>query len=161
MTYKYKVAIIGTGRMGGLIQDEVPDNSFSSPYGHFSSYEFLDSTSVIAVANRGEERLKRFSARFGVDKTYLDYREMIEKEKPDIVSVTTPSVNRADPIIFAAENGVKGIYAEKGLCASLAEADKIRNAIISNKVAFNWGAMRRHHDGYVKMAAAIASGQIG
>ena len=161
MTYKYKVAIIGTGRMGGLIQDEVPDNSFSSPYGHFSSYEFLDSTSVIAVANRGEARLKRFSARFGVDKTYLDYREMIEKEKPDIVSVTTPSVNRADPIIFAAENGVKGIYAEKGLCASLAEADKIRNAIISNKVAFNWGAMRRHHDGYVKMAEAIANGQIG
>ena len=38
---------------------------------------------------------------------------------------------------------------------------KIRNAIISNKVAFNWGAMSRHHDGYVKMAEAIASGQIG
>ena len=38
---------------------------------------------------------------------------------------------------------------------------KIRNAIISNKVAFNWGAMRRHHDGYVKMAEAIANGQIG
>jgi predicted dehydrogenase len=158
---KYRVAIIGTGRMGGLIQDEVPDNAFSSPYGHFSSYDSIDETEVVAVANRGAERLERFTKRFGVANAYLDYREMIEKEKPDIVSVTTPSLARAEPIIFAAENGVRGIYAEKGLCASLAEADRIAAAVKDNDVAFNWGAMRRHHDGYVRLAVAIAGGQIG
>jgi predicted dehydrogenase len=90
---------------------------------------------VVAVANRGTERLKRFTDRFGVTNTYLDYREMIEKEKPDIVSVTTPSFARAEPIIFAAEHGVRGIYAEKGLCASLEEADRITQAIKDNGVA--------------------------
>ena len=161
MAAKYKVAIIGTGRMGGLIEDEIPSNAYSSPYGHFSSYASIDETEVVAVANRGEERLARFSKRFGVSNTYLDYREMIEKEQPDIVSVTTASVHRAAPIIFAAENGVKGIYSEKGLCASLEEADNIRHAVKSNGVAFNWGSMRRHHDGFVRMAAAIADGAIG
>ena len=161
MAARYKVAIIGTGRMGGLIEDEIPSNAFSSPYGHFSSYASIDETEVVAVANRGEERLARFSKRFGVSSTYLDYREMIERERPDIVSVTTASVHRAAPIIFAAEHGVKGIYAEKGLCASLEEADRIRDAVKSNGVAFNWGAMRRHHDGFVRMAAAIADGAIG
>ena len=157
----YRVAIIGTGRMGGLIEDELSVNQFSSPYGHFSAYASIEQTEVVAVANRGTERLQRFTKRFGITNTYLDYREMIEKEKPDIVSVTTPSVTRAEPIIFAAEHGVRGIYSEKGLCASLAEADRIVAACKENDVAFNWGAMRRHHDGYIRLREAIARGDIG
>ncbi len=161
MTKNYRVAIIGTGRMGGLIEDEIAAGNFSKPYGHFPAYAAIGETEVIAVANRGAERLQRFATRFGVKNTYLDYRAMIEKEKPDIVSITTPSFARAEPIIFAAEHGVAGIYAEKGLCASLAEADQIVAACKANNVAFNWGAMRRHHDGYKKLRAAIAQGDIG
>ena len=157
----YRVAIIGTGRMGGLIEDELNPNQFSSPYGHYPAYQSIPETEVIAIANRGKERLARFSQRFGCSNTYLDYREMIEKEKPDIVSITTPSFARAAPIIFAAEHGVKGIYSEKGLCASLAEADQIAAACKANDIAFNWGAMRRHHDGFKRMRSAIADGVIG
>ena len=158
---KYRAAIIGTGRMGGLIEDELDTNQFSSPYGHFNAYCAIAETEVVAVANRGQQRLQRFSQRFGCTNTYLDYREMITREKPDIVSVTTPSFARAEPIIFAAENGVRGIYAEKGLCASLAEADRIAAACKANQVAFNWGAMRRHHDGFKRMRKGIAQGAIG
>ena len=157
----YRVAIIGTGRMGGLIEDELNPNQFSSPYGHYPAYQSIPETEVIAIANRGKERLARFSQRFGCSNTYLDYREMIDKDKPDIVSITTPSFARAAPIIFAAEHGVKGIYSEKGLCASLAEADAITAACKANGVAFNWGAMRRHHDGFKKLRAALADGAIG
>jgi predicted dehydrogenase len=160
------VAIIGTGRMGGLIEDEVPAGSFSKPYGHFSAYAAIPETEVVAVANRGPERLERFVRRFGGQegkgfRTYLDYREMIERERPDVVSVTTPSFARAEPIVFCAEHGVQGIYAEKGLCASLAEADRVGAALRANRVAFNWGAMRRHHDGYRQLAGAIGRGEIG
>lgn len=157
----YKVCIIGTGRMGGLIDDELDCNQFWNPYGHFSGYAAIKETEVVAIANRGEERLKRFANRFDFSNTYLDYREMIEKENPDIVSVTTPSWARAEPIIFCAEHGVRGIYSEKGLCASLEEADRIAESCQKNNVAFNWGAMRRHHDGYIRMAEAIAAGDIG
>ena len=161
MSKKYRVGIIGTGRMGGLIEDEISANSFMSPYGHYSAYSSIEQTEVVAIANRSEGRLQKFSNRFGIKNTYLDYKEMIKKEDLDIVSVTTPSHARALPIIFAAENGVRGIYAEKGLCSSLAEADDIYHAIKSNKVAFNWGAMRRHHDGYLKLKKAISEGEIG
>ncbi len=161
MSARYRVAIIGSGRMGGLIEDEIPAGSFSKPYGHFSAYAAIPETEVAAVANRGEARLRRFAQRFGVENTYLDYREMIERERPDIVSVTTPTFARAEPIVFAAEHGVRGIYAEKGLCASLAEADAIAAACRAHHVAFNWGAMRRHHDGYRRLRDAIARGDIG
>ena len=158
---KYRVGIIGTGRMGGLIEDELDRNQFSIPYGHFSAYAAIPETEVVAVANRSEERLHRFCKRFGCDNSYLDYREMIAKEKLDIVSITTPSFARAEPIIFAAEHGVRGIYSEKGLCASLEEADRIVLACRDNDVAFNWGAMRRHHDGFKRMRDAIQAGDIG
>src|SRR6266540_5982064 len=87
-TPRYRVAIIGAGRMGGLIEDEIGEGSFSKPYGHFSAYQAIEQTEVVAVANRGAERLERFKQRFGVTNTYLDYREMIDKERPNIVSVT-------------------------------------------------------------------------
>ena len=161
MSEQYRVAIIGTGRMGGLIEDEQGDRSFMTPYGHFPSYDAMPETTVVAVANRGKERLERFCNRFNFTNGYLDYREMIEKEKPDIVSVTTPSFARAEPIIFCAEHGVKGIFAEKGLCASLAEADRIHAAVTRNNVAFNWGAQRRHHDAYKRLRDAIQGGAIG
>ena len=121
----------------------------------------MPETTVVAVANRGKERLERFCKRFSFSNAYLDYREMIEKEKPDIVSVTTPSFARAEPIIFCAEHGVKGIFAEKGLCASLEEADRIHEAVTRNNVAFNWGAQRRHHDAYKRLRDAIQGGAIG
>ena len=161
MSEQYRVAIIGTGRMGGLIEDEQDIRGFMTPYGHFPSYDSMPETTVVAVANRGKERLERFCKRFGFTNAYLDYREMIEKEQPDIVSVTTPSFARAEPIIFCAEHGVRGIFSEKGLCASLEEADRIHEAVTRNNVAFNWGTQRRHHDAYMRLRAAILDGAIG
>jgi predicted dehydrogenase len=159
----YRVAIIGTGRMGGLTEDEPHTATFPRPYSHIAAYQAIEQTEVVAVANRGEERLRRFAERFDIppEKTYLDYRAMIERERPDIVSVTTPTGARAEPIIFCAEHGVRAIYAEKGLAPSLAESDRIAAAVRRHNVAFNWGAMRRHHSGYVRLAAAIAGGAIG
>jgi len=159
----YRVAIVGTGRMGGLIEDELAAGSFHMPYGHFSAYQAIQQTEVVAVANRGQERLDRFAKRFDIpaEMTYLDYRRMIERENPDIISVTTPTGARAEPIIFAAEHGVRGIYAEKGLAASLEESDRVTAALKKHNVAFNWGAMRRHHSGYKQVRDAIARGDIG
>jgi predicted dehydrogenase len=149
--------------MGGLIEDEPPSSSFYRPRGHFSAYRAIDRIEVVAVANRGEARLRRFAERFAfpAERCYLDYRAMIEREQPDIVSVTTPTVARADPVVFAAEHGVRGIYAEKGLAPSLEECDRIAAAVRRHNVAFNWGTMRRHHSGYQQLRDAIAGGEIG
>ena len=157
----YRAAIIGGGRIGGLLEDEQPPNTFRKPHGHCAAYAAIDETEVVAVAGRRPGRLKMFTERFGITNTYLDYREMIEKEKPDIVSVTTQARFRAEAILFAVEHGVRGIYAEKALCASLAEADAIAAACRSKGVAFNFGAERRYHDGYVRLRRAIERGDIG
>ncbi len=158
---KYRVAIIGAGRMGGLLEDESPPNRYRKPHSHFAAYDYVEETEVVAVAGHSEGRLKMFTERFGIANVYLDYREMIEREKPDIVSVTTQAWKRAEPLVFAADHGVRGIYAEKALCASLEEADRIAAALKANNVAFNYGAERRHHAGYIALRQAVERGDIG
>ena len=156
---EYKAAVIGLGRMGSTFDDEMESGgTLFKPYCHGPTYYYSDRVELVGGADLHDGQRAIFGERWGLssDHMYSDYREMIEKEKPDIVSVTTPSWARAEPIIFCAEHGVRGIYSEKGLCASLEEADRIAESCQKNNVAFNWGAMRRHHDGYIRMAEAIA-----
>jgi predicted dehydrogenase len=79
MTAPYRAAIIGAGRIGGLLEDEQPNNTYRKPHGHYAAYDFIDQTEVVAVAGRSAGRLQMFTDRFGISNTYLDYREMIEK----------------------------------------------------------------------------------
>ena len=56
---------------------------------------------------------------------YADYREMLQKEKPDLVAVcprTTP--RHKEYLLACAEAGAHG-FIEKPLCVDLAEADEI------------------------------------
>ena len=60
---------------------------------------------------------------------------------------------------FAANNGVKAIYAEKALSASLKEADDMAAALERECVIFNMGTNRRWDNGYDRMKAIIDSGE--
>jgi predicted dehydrogenase len=96
-----------------------------------------------------------------VARGYADFRELIEKERPHILSITTRPEQHAEAMIYAAEHGVKGIYAEKPLCCSLAEADAIRRAFERNGVFLEFGPMRRNWTVYQQARAIAASGELG
>ena len=68
---------------------------------------------LVAASDLLPEQLQDFKRRWGVTALYSDYREMIAKEKPDIVSVTTRAQERAEVVISVAEAGVRVIYATK------------------------------------------------
>lgn len=158
---RYRVAIVGAGRMAGLLEGERPPSAFRKPHSHFASYAAVEETEVVAVAGRNEGRLALFTQRYGMTNTYTDYREMIRRERPDIVSVTTQTIFKAEVIAFAAEHGVRGIFAEKALCSSLEEADRIRDVLTRSGAAFTFGAERRHHDAYQRLRSMISHGDIG
>lgn len=158
---RYRVAIVGAGRMAGLLEGERPPSAFRKPHSHFASYAAVEETEVVAVAGRNEGRLAMFAQRYGMTNTYTDYREMIRRERPDIVSVTTQTIYKAEVIAFAAEHGVRGIFAEKALCSSLEEADRIRDVLTHSGAAFTFGAERRHHDAYQRLKSMISRGDIG
>lgn len=160
----YRVAVIGCSRMGGFIDDEVADRApWMLPYSHAAGYTAVERTELVACADVRPEAVERFAERYGIPPSgrYTDYRQLILEQKPDIVSIATQPEQRAEIAIFACENGVKALYCEKALCASLAEADAIVDAVERHGVVLNMGTNRRWDEGYDAMKAVIDSGELG
>jgi len=150
--------------MGGFIDNEVIGYpTIVLPMSHAAGYMACERTALIACADTRPEVMADFVRRYNVppQAQYTDYRELSEREKPDILSVATQPEQRAEIVIYAAEHGVKAIYAEKALAASLAEADAMVAAVERNGVAFNLGSNRRWATEYDAMKAFVESGELG
>ena len=165
----FRVGVIGCGRMANTIEDEQINRrkqrpyrgGLVLPYSHAAGYAAVDETEIVAACDIHEERLANFVERWNVPAAYTDYREMIEKENLDIVSVTTRPEQHAEEMVFAAEHGVKGVYAEKPLCMSLVETDAIRDAFERNGVHLEYGPIYRHWTAYEQARTIAESGELG
>lgn len=164
MAKTYRAALVGCSRMGAFIDNEVRGSSSAIlPYSHAAGYEACERTELIAGSDIRRDVLEVFGQRYDVTREHLyeDYRSLIEREKPDILSVATQPEQRAEVILFAIENGVRAIYAEKALCASMDEACRIRDAVKRHGVALNMGTNRRWHTGVDAARTLIRSGELG
>jgi predicted dehydrogenase len=159
---EYRVGVVGCGRMAGSIDDEVEGYAACIlPYSHAAAYSALGRTKIVAAADVNPDKLDAFCKRWKVESRYLDFREMIAKEKLDILSVTTPATVRHEVVTFAARKGIRAIYCEKAMCCSISQADDIVEACKRAKVKLNVGTLRRFHPGYQKMREIIEAGKIG
>ncbi len=159
---QYRVAVVGTGRMAGSIDDEVLQYpACILPYCHAAAYAAVPATRIVAAADINEAQLAKFCDRWKAPARYENYREMIEKEKPDILSVTTPGTSHAEICVFAADHGVKGLYCEKAMACSMAECDRMVEAVERNGVKFNLGTLRRWHIGNDVVKDCVRRGELG
>jgi predicted dehydrogenase len=159
---RYKAVIIGAGRMAGTIDDECVDYpACTLPYSHAAGYAAVPEVELVAFADLNQEKVRALQERYGVPRGYTDYRKMIETERPDLVSITTPATLHAEMTIFAAEHGVQAIYCEKALCCSLVEGDAMTAAVERHGVKFNTGTLRRWAPGMEKVREIIAGGALG
>ena len=164
MATTYRTALIGCGRMGATIDDEVRDHPYSSlwiPYSHAAAAMACDRTDLVTVSDVDGEKAEAIRQRYNVPTCYTDYREMIRKEAPDIVCIATRPATHAEMVVFAAEHGVRGIYCEKPLCCSMAEADAMVAAVEKHGVKFNYGTQRRYMPLYRTMRRLIDEGELG
>ena len=157
----YRAALIGCSRMGAFIDNE--GSKPLPPYSHAASYEACPRTQLIACSDLRPEVMEEVGIRYGVPKNaqYTDYRKMIDSEQPDIVSIATQPEQRAEIVIYAAQNGAKAIYAEKAMAASMDEAKRMVEAVENRGVAFNLGTNRRWESGFDTMKEVVREGKIG
>ena len=158
--HRYRAALIGCGRMGAFI-----DNEGTSPhaFSHAAGYLACPRTELVALCDPRAEVMDRAGERYGVASAhrYRNYREMLERERPDIVSVATQPEQRAAIVIWTCEHGARAIYAEKPMAASLEQADAIVAAVERHGVAFNMGTNRRWETPYDTMKELIHGGRYG
>ncbi|MGN6562653.1 MAG: Gfo/Idh/MocA family protein, partial [Thermomicrobiales bacterium] len=160
----YRAALVGCSRIGAFIDNEVIGSPTTIlPYSHAAGYAACSRTALIAGADLRPEVLAAFGQRYDVspDHQYTEFRAMIERERPDILSIATQPQHRTAVALFAIEQGVRALYCEKPLCASVAEAAALVDAVERHGVVFNMGTNRRWSPGYAAMRAAITSGDYG
>jgi len=159
---KYRVAIVGLGRMASTIDEEVVDYpAITLPYSVAGACEASERLEIAAGADILPEKREAFSKKWGVKALYEDYLEMIDKEKPDMVAICTRGELHAEMTVNTAEAGVKMIFCEKAMACSMREADAVLEACKNNGVAFNTGVLRRFDNRYHLMRKLIDDGEIG
>ena len=164
MPKKYKACLIGCGRMGATLDDEVegrPDAILWLPFSHAAAAVACDRTDLVAVSDAIAEKAESIRERYSAERCYTDYQEMIEKEQPDIVCIATRPATHTEMTVYACEHGVKGIYCEKPLCCSMEEADAMVAAVEKHGVKFNYGTQRRYMAIYRQMRELIDAGELG
>ena len=116
MAEKYRVGVIGrTGR---------------GNYGHAldTAWMSIPETEIVAVADDDKMGLAQAAKRLEVSAAFADYREMLDKIKPDIIAVCQRWIDQhAEMILAAAERGIH-VLVEKPYVRTLEEADQIIDA---------------------------------
>jgi predicted dehydrogenase len=119
---KYRVAVIGRTGKGN--------------YGHSLDTVWLksDKVEIVAVADENETGRAAAAKRLGAKNAYADYKQMLDKEKPQIVGVADrwPDCHH-DMVIACAEHGAS-IFLEKPAAQTLQQADEMIAAIEKHHV---------------------------
>jgi predicted dehydrogenase len=149
MPERYRVAVIGrTGR---------------GNYGHGLDTAWLDEprTEIVAVSDDDKVGLAAAAKRCGVEKTYLDYRKMLDETKPDIVSICSRWIDKHfEMAMEAAERGMH-VYMEKPFVRTLVEADKLVEACQMRHVRLGVGHPTQYSPRLQTIKQLIADGKIG
>lgn len=107
---------------------------------HIPAIKDISKFKISGVYDLSDERLKAVKSLIGVN-AYSNLDEMIDKEKPDCLLVSTPPSSHKDIIIKALDKGIN-VICEKPLCTKLSDFDEISDASRANdRIVFtvhNW-----------------------
>jgi len=149
MAKKYKVAVIGRTGKGN--------------YGHgldvvWNSFENVE---IVAVADENpkgrEDALKRIKAKTA----YADYREMLAKENPNIVSVADRFLDAHKDMVVACAEHKASIFLEKPMAKNLSEADEMVLACERNHVKLAIAHQTRYSPKMALVKKLIQEGLLG
>ncbi len=96
-----KVAIIGSG---------------FGMYGLLPAFSGIKGCKVVSICGKNSERMMNYCKKLDI-KRYVDWKEMIQKEKPDAVAIAVIPSHQYEIAKYALENGM-GVFAEKPLTTS-------------------------------------------
>jgi len=149
MAKNYRVAVIGRTGKGN--------------YGHGLDvvWNAFDNVEIVAVADEDEKGRAAAAARLKAKNAYADYRQMLAKEKPQLVSVADRHLDsHRDMVVACAEAGAN-IFLEKPICRTLAEADEMVRACELHHVKLAIAHQSRYSPRLRAVRELIAGGQLG
>ncbi len=130
---------LGIGMIGYAFMGKAHSNAFKKiPYMMFPPVAI---PRLVAVAGRNESAVNAAAARYGYEKAYTDWRDLVADPDVQVLDNGGPNDAHAEPCIMAAEAG-KHVFCEKPLARTADEAksmlDAVESAGVKHMVAFNY-----------------------
>ena len=141
MTKRLKAAVIGVGSMG---------------LNHARVYAELDNVQLVAVADLNPASVNRIAGIYGKP-AYTDFVQMIETERPDLVTIAVPTRAHREVAEAAAQHGVH-LFVEKPLAGTPEEAQAIIDAARSAGVKLGVGHIERFNPAILRLKAELEQG---
>ena len=117
-----RAGVIGLGQIGSRF-DEDPKRL--GVWSHASAYAQVPEVVLVAGADPDSSARLAFSTRWGLSPLYADYQQMLDAERLDLVSVCVPTPLHAEVVLAAADAGVRAIFCEKPIAATVEEGHRI------------------------------------
>lgn len=127
---------------------------------HLPGYQQHSDCQLVALAEIDPSRAAQAAKRFGVPRTYQDYRQMLEHEELDMVSVCTPNHLHCEMAEAVARRGVH-LLLEKPVALSVADAVAIRQVVRAAGIRCMVGFTHRFYHGNQQARQLIRDGAIG
>ncbi len=149
---------LGIGILGYAFMGKAHSNAFKKlPY---MMYPPVAIPRLVGIAGRNVEAVKEAAKRYGYEKAYTDWREMIADPDIQVFDNGGPNDAHAEPCIAAAEAG-KHVFCEKPLARTAEESkamlDAVQKAGVKHMVAYNY----RFVPAIVQARKIIESGALG
>ncbi|HEX2946640.1 MAG TPA: Gfo/Idh/MocA family oxidoreductase [Clostridia bacterium] len=117
----------------------------------------------LAICDMDETKMDKSITRFNLSKCirkYTDYRELLEKERPELVAICTESGRHGQIALDCIDAGCNTII-EKPIALSLAEADKIIARAEEKKVKVSACHQNRFNKSIQKIREAVEEKRFG
>ncbi|QDU80604.1 putative oxidoreductase YcjS [Polystyrenella longa] len=149
MQKTWRVAVIGRSGKGN--------------YGHGLDVVWKDvpGVEVVAVADDNKSSLADALERTGAKRSYLNYKQMLAKEKPDIVSISQRWIDQHHEMAMEAAEQECHIYMEKPFTPTLREADEVIAALESKHLKLAIAHTTRYSPVIAKIREMVTAGEIG
>lgn len=144
MKIPLKVAVIGVGSMG--------EN-------HARVYAHYEKTQLIAVADSNKEQAEKVAKKLKV-KAYSDYKEMLEKEDLDAVSIAVPTSLHKDVAVYAFKKRIN-VLLEKPIALTEEEAKEIIECAKKNNAKLMIGHIERFNPAVIELKKKLERGDLG
>ena len=91
---------------------------------HYEAWTRIPEVEIAAMSDLREDAAKRIMAKYRVPRFYADWKEMIDRERPDFVDIITPPHTHDEMCRHAAARGVH-IICQKPLAPTYASSQRI------------------------------------
>ncbi|MFH1085282.1 MAG: Gfo/Idh/MocA family oxidoreductase [Chloroflexota bacterium] len=128
--------------------------------GHIPGYRATEGVELVALCDVREDRVQATAAELKIPHAHTDYRQMLEKEQLDLVSVCSPNALHARMTLDALAAGAH-VLCEKPMALTYADACAMVDASRQAERVLTVGFHNRYRPEMQAAQQVIASGALG